>query len=142
MVDRDAAQHHDAATTEPVTLSNVNVSEALPRTSVDTNPTIVELDTKPGFISEFDPTEHVATADEACTNDVWPFCDVVGVVVEQPGDGSLDYWLSDHCVWFDQTLEFQSQSADCHVIGVQWLCVDVEPYWSSLFVVLRGLPER
>ena len=52
MVDRDAALHHDAATTEPVTLSNVNVSEALPRTFVDTNPTVVELDTEPGFISE------------------------------------------------------------------------------------------
>ena len=115
MVDRDAAPHHDAATTEPVTLSNVNVSEALPRTFVDTNPTVVELDTKPGFISELDPTEHVATAD-----DVWPFFDVVGLVVEQPGDLSVDYWLSDDCVWFDQTLEFQSQSADCHIIGVQW----------------------
>ena len=56
MVDRDAAPHHDAAIAEPVTLSNVNVSEALPRTSVDTNPTVVELDTKPGFISEHHST--------------------------------------------------------------------------------------
>ena len=110
----------------PVMLFDGNMSKVISRIYVDVNLTVAELETKAGLICEQNSTP---TTDDVCTSDIWLFCGVMGVVVEQSGESSIHYWVSDNCGWFDQTVEFHLLFTGCHIIGMQWLCVDVEPYW-------------
>ena len=102
--------------------------------SVDTNLTVTELETKPGLI-----LNNIDRPFEACTSEVWPFCEVAGVVVEKPHDGTVKYWFSYDCLWFDHSVH--RLSCNWNVVTVHSCSVILTMYRSTLFVILCGLPE-